>query len=387
MISSGFSMRSGLSISAYRLARNTALVVVSCAISLLALEVAVRLLDGVSIFSMQNFVDRELDEIKKSAEMPMYDARLGWLPMPMTSWNFPRGAYTHGEYGVRMSGPQFVPLQQGTILMVGDSFGEGAGVDNDEAWPAQLERALDTQVIDAAVGGFALDQIVLRAESLLPLLNPRVLLVETRLEYGNSVDRMSVVGGLPKPYFTVQNGELMLQNVPVPKLASSSHEIGWTRAVFGYSYFVQYVITRLNLLQWWIKPNGTRTKWELSESEACKVACLLMRRLAQIRDQHAIRVALVLQYSALEGIQQPLDWENTRSFILACAREQGLDVVDTLDALRSEYRRGVASYQRLWRMQDGNRIYGHMSAEGNRLIARLVARQLFERELSVASPR
>jgi hypothetical protein len=377
-------MRSGFSISAYRLAHNTALVVVTCAISLLASEVAVRLLNGASIFSVQNFVDRELDKIQKSAEMSMYDARLGWLPKPGTSWNFPRGSYTHGEYGVRMPGPKFVPLQQRAILVVGDSFGEGAGVDNDEAWPAQLERALETQVIDAAVGGFALDQIVLRAESLLPLLSPRMLLVETRLEYGNSVDRMSVVGGLPKPYFTVVNGELMLQNEPVPKLASSSREIGWPRAVFGYSYLVQYIITRLNLLQWWIKPDATRTKWELSESEACKVACLLMRRLAQIRDRYAIRVALVLQYSALEGIEQPLGWENTRSVILTCAREQGLEMVDTLDALRSEYHGGVASYQRLWQMQDGNRVYGHMSAEGNRLIAGLVARQLFEREISQA---
>jgi hypothetical protein len=36
----------------------------------------------------------------------------------------------------------------------------------------------------------------------------------------------------------------------------------------------------------------------------------------------------------------------------------------------------LASYQRLWVMHDNNRLYGHMSAEGNRLVANLVARQL-----------
>jgi hypothetical protein len=254
-----------------------------------------------------------------------------------------------------------------------------------EAWPAVLERTIDTQVIDAAVGGYGLDQLVLRAESLLPLLNPRMLIVQTRLEYGISVARMSVAGGAPKPYFTVENGELALHNSPVPTFASSSRDIGWKRAVLGYSYLVHFVMTRLNLLQWWVSSSSMRIKWELSTEQAKEVSCLLMRRVARIRDQRGIRVALVVQYSAPEIMEQTLHWEADRSYVVDCAEREGLDVVDPLEPLRALYQSSdLASFQRLWQMQDNNRVYGHMSAEGNRLIANIVAKQLFNREVSNA---
>jgi hypothetical protein len=197
---------------------------------------------------------------------------------------------------------------------------------------------------------------------------------------------MSVAGGAPKPYFTIENGDLLLHNEPVPRLASSSRDIGWLRSVFGHSYLVHYVMTRLNLLQWWVSSSSMRIKWELSTEEAKEVGCLLMQRLARIRDQRAIRLALVVQYSGPEIIEQPLHWERDRSYILACAERQGLEVVDTLEPLQSAYKNSdLASFQRLWQMQDNNRVYGHMSAEGNRLIANFVAKRLFNREVSDAN--
>ena len=97
------------------------------------------------------------------------------------------------------------------------------------------------------------------------------------------------------------------------------------------------------------------------------------------------RLALVVQYSGPEIIEQPLHWERDRSYILACAEREGLEVVDTLEPLQSVYKNSdLASFQRLWQMQDNNRVYGHMSAEGNRLIADLVVKNLFKHGVSDA---
>ncbi len=85
-----------------------------------------------------------------------------------------------------------MPLQKEAILVVGDSFGLGSDVIDAETWPAYLERMVGTQVINAAVGGYALDQIVLRAEDLVPLLRPRMLLVQTNLRFGISVSRLNI---------------------------------------------------------------------------------------------------------------------------------------------------------------------------------------------------
>jgi hypothetical protein len=349
---------------------------VSVVVSLLVLEIGIRVLDGVPAFSTTNFVARALDEVHSVGIQ--HDPQVGWVVAP----NLEGGNFTTGDFGVRMSTAKIVPLQQQAILFVGDSFGAGGPTDAD-AWPAMLERTIDTQVIDAAVGGYGLDQVVLRAETLLPLLNPRFLIVQTRLEYGNSVNRMSVAGGAPKPYFTVVNGELMLHNSPVPEFASSTRDIGWMRSILGHSYLAHFVMTRLNLLQWWVSSHSMRIKFELSPEQAKEVSCLLMRRLAHIRDQRGIRVALVVQYSGPEIMEQPLHWEADRSYIIGCARREGLELVDTLERLRALYQHGdLASFQRLWQMQDNNRVYGHPSAEGNRLIADVVSKQLFKREVS-----
>jgi hypothetical protein len=57
------------------------------------------------------------------------------------------------------------------------------------------------------------------------------------------------------------------------------------------------------------------------------------------------------------------------------------------DALKKINESGdLASYQRLWVMHDNNRVYGHMSAEGNRLIANTVVQQLFTNEVDGAKP-
>jgi hypothetical protein len=363
-----------------RLATGAATLLASIALSLLVLEAGVRIWAGVPLTWSENFVARELDAVHKQGSPGVYDARLGWTTMPNTSWNaegkrVPVGIYTFGDYGVRMPTSHVVPLEKGAILLVGDSFGAGSEVPDADSWPAQLEPMIGSRVINATVGGYGFDQIVLRAEELLPRLEPRMLLVQTRLEFGLSVVRMSLYGGTPKPYFAVEDGRLVLQNQPVPRLASNSDDIGWARAVFGHSYLVQYVVIRLDLMQWWVSPSMA-TKFALSTDQAVETSCLLMQRLAQIRDREGIKVALVFQYSGADGLDSKLAWDHDRDRVLACSQREGLDVIDVLDTLRAAYRSDSVSYRRLWVMHDNDRLYGHMSAEGNRLIANLIARQL-----------
>jgi hypothetical protein len=370
-----------------RLATGVGLAFASIGLTLIALEIGLRLWEGVPILSAYNFVGLELDKLHKPGTSGGldYDSHLGWVNSPnfIMNANFPDLRITTGEYGIRMPSTQIVPLQQGAILMIGDSFGAGGEVADAESWPARLEQTLGTQVINAAVGGYGLDQMVLRAEMLLPLLKPPILLVQSRLEYGNSVDRMSVSGGTPKPYFTVVNGELVLHNQPVPRIASSTHDLGWGRSIFGHFYLVHHVITRLDLLQWWV--TSMRIKYELSESEALDVGCLLMRRLADIRDRYGIRVALIIQYSALEVTEQSAAWEHAHDQVPACAEKAGLEIVDTRDALKKVYDSGdSAAYQRLWVMHDNNRVYGHPSVAANRLIADVVFQNLFATEVRAA---
>jgi hypothetical protein len=239
-------------------------------------------------------------------------------------------------------------------------------------------------VINVGVGGYGFDQIVLRAEDLVPRLKPRMLLVQTRLEYGLSVSRMSINGGAPKPYFTARDGRLALNNVPVPRMATSN-EIGLWRSIFGYSYLVHYAMRRLDLMQWWVSP-AMATKIVQSAPEATEVTCLLMRRLAALRDRFNIPVSLVFQYAGPDATVSRLTWEEDRARVTACAEQEKIDVLDGLEPLRSAYQAdGLEAFQRLWVMYDNNRLYGHMSAEGNQMIAHSVYARFFAHRLPVIS--
>ncbi len=369
----------------YRLVSGTALLLGSFAIALIALEIGLRILDGIPILSPTNFVDSGVNAvINPGNPLAQFDDQLGWAQVPNHHWVHDGGlTNTFGEYGVRMSGSEILPLPQGAILVIGDSFAMGSEVNPPEAWPAQLEKMVGTQVINAAVGGYGFDQIVLRAEDLLPRLKPKMLLIETNVAFGVSLNRMSIYTGAPKPYFVPHDGTLLLRNRPVPRSASS-RDIGWLRAVFGYSYLVQYIMTRLDLLQWWVSPAMT-TKFALSKEDGLEVSCLLMRRLGALRDRYRIGVGLVFQYGGPDGIATTVPWQTDLTYVSRCAEKEHLPIVDVHEALHRFYRsEGVAAYQQLWMMHDAGRAYGHMSAKGNDLVARVVFQQLVSPDVSEA---
>ncbi len=165
-----------------------------------------------------------------------------------------------------------------------------------------------------------------------------------------------------------------------PRGVSRSVNIGWARSVFGHSYLVQFVMVRLNLLQWWVSPANVSSNFVQSQSQAVEVSRLLMRRLGELRDRYKIHVALVFQYGGPDGIESVLPWERDRADVSRCAEIESFPIVDIHDALHTVYQEGgTAGYNQLWNMSDADRAYGHMSPKGNELVASLVFRHCLRR--------
>ena len=347
------------------------LIAASTALCLAILEGGVRIAVGVPVFSNVNFVSHALDTLRVGVGN-RYDPTLGWVQNENLALKSD-GTFTTGRWGVRMPTAVIRDLMPNGVLAVGDSLTVGSDVSDAEAWPAQLENMIHLQVINAAVGGYSIDQTTLRAEALIPILKPRTLLVEVT-GITSLYTALKVYSGVPKPYFQIENGTLTLHNVPVPKEATYS-DLGWLRGIFGYSYLVHYAMIRLDVLQWWV--TNSRYQWASSASQGMEITCMLMGRLAQLRDRIGLQTAIIVQYGATEAMDSVLGWDRTR--LLKCIRDQNLTLVDTYDALHTVYENeGEEAYKRLWVMHEDGRIYGHMSPEGNRLIARLIAEQVFE---------
>ncbi len=150
-----------------------------------------------------------------------YDPVLGWAHRPNQ-----RGRFTHPDFSVEvvinsqgMRGREYSAQRTGKrrMLVLGDSFGWGFGVEQDQRFSEILGRAHpDWEIINASVSGYGTDQEYLLLKDRGLKLEPDVVLL---LFCGNDFEE-NLHGERYwhfKPYFVIDGGELSLRNVPVPR--------------------------------------------------------------------------------------------------------------------------------------------------------------------------
>ncbi|MBX3501647.1 MAG: SGNH/GDSL hydrolase family protein [Alphaproteobacteria bacterium] len=291
-----------------------------------------------------------------------HDARLGWVPRANYRGTDHQEAvmYTADADSLRQHNydrPR--PPAGSTILAVGDSYTEGGEVEDNASWPAHLERLAGRRVINGGMGGYGIDQIVLRAEALVAKLRPDVLLVGF---IADDIGRAELTrrSGAAKPYFVVEDGALALRNVPVPPPEPARLDLA--RRVLGHSFLVDLLMRRLDMLDYWY---AGITLEHRAHRDGERVACLLMQRLAVL----PTRTVLVAQYTPGAWRNEADRREQRRlvAHVAACAQAAKLEVLDTFDAVqRAVAKDGVAPWYINW----------HMNDAGNALTARLIARHL-----------
>ena len=159
-----------------RIARKVLPVVAVSVAVLLALEIGLRLWHGVRVLDTANFVLVPAD-LFRGRPWEVYDPLLGWRLPDYRAGPYWGGTMATGELGVRMNSDTIERVPRGAVLAVGDSFTVGSCVANSDSWPARLENLLGRPVVNAGTAGWGVDQTVLRAESLTPILRPRSLVV------------------------------------------------------------------------------------------------------------------------------------------------------------------------------------------------------------------
>ncbi|MGE0425093.1 MAG: hypothetical protein AB7O88_22735 [Reyranellaceae bacterium] len=346
---------------------NTLVSLVSILVGFVGAEIGVRLLgNGGTLWEFRNYVsDQEQWTGRWHVMRP--DPTLGYVPNPGYSGEDQQFQQSFGADGMRLHNKGQKPPSDALppVLVVGDSYAFGAQVGDDAAWPAFLETALGRRVLNAAVAGYGIDQVVLRAELLVPKFESATLLVGM---IADDVDRarMRILWGLEKPYFEIDNGRLVLRNVPLPAPQLDPRP-DLLRRVLGYSYLMDVAMRRLGYMPWWRR--GQPSQIVPAHDYGDKVACLLMDRLAALRDRDHVRVVLVAQYS-----RQTWEAEHFRrnevavvQAVAACAKARGIETIDTFAAVAEAVRaHGIA----------GNYGGTHMNAAGNRLTADVIARWL-----------
>ena len=190
---------------------NLFLIVISSLFALFVSEIALRLL-GLDPM----YVSPERDRFWK------YDSLLGWSHQPGQEGIFEtpqfRTAVRINENGLRDRERSYErPNDNKRILVLGDSFAWGYGVEESERFSQRLEETLGVEVINAGVSGYSTDQELLwyREEGIKYETDLVILVVAGNDVGDNEQELVSTI--YYKPRFVLEKDQLIPTGYPVPK--------------------------------------------------------------------------------------------------------------------------------------------------------------------------
>jgi hypothetical protein len=343
--------------------RKVLLALSSTVVAVLVCEAALRLLSGVPVFTAVNFRNAQVVQATLSGA-GRFDDVLGWAMRD----HYRSPILNTIEHGIRKNSPSSEALRDAAILVIGSSFTAGSEVNDHETWPAQLEGLTGERTLNAAVGGYSVDQIVLRAEQLLPVLRPRALIVEVM---DGSIQWSSYsVRSRPKPYFTVEQGRLIAHNSPVPPLVTGAVRFEGLKTAAGHLLLIDRLMASLAPDAWYASPTNVVTRIQSDEVE---VSCRLLGRLKETTDAVHVRMILLTHVAGREfDASAP---PGSLALVEECSRAMGLQVAATFPAFKEAQRRAPDDFTRFFVMRSDG-VMGHMSPEGNHLIATVAAEAL-----------
>jgi lysophospholipase L1-like esterase len=345
---------------------NVALLLFSLLAPFLAIELGYRLAAGLPLLKLANWRTEHVVMVNLGELKAIPDPVLGWTNK---SSSYDEDGYTTLEHGIRKNFDE-TTIRTGGMLAAGDSFTEGWEVKDHESWPAVVEKLTSVPVINAGTGGYGADQTILRAEQMLPIVRPKILLIGF---HEIAITRAGHTAfGAPKPYFTFDNGELRHHPATFVQ-PREKNTIAWRtaygiREALGYSAFADYLLSRINPNFWHGDPD--RDLYQRSGADEVDVTCALLKRLKSRADQDGVHMMLVLQYYATLILESDRPGPYSQA-VAACARDVGIRVVDQFAPLHAIVAAGGPAIIRdyYW-LTDG--VFGHMTAKGNEHAAHLI---------------
>jgi len=348
------------------MAGRVALLVGSILFSLLAMELGLRLIRGWDgLTRWPNLVEqaRNLGWVTGNVSRAIHDPRLGFVGRPNHTTT--DGVSYDARSLRRTPAPEGLALAEPPILVLGDSYAHGDEVTDRETWPAQLQSLLGRRVLNGGMSAYGIDQMVLRAEILVPEAKPAAIVMSFIADDLRRTE-MKRVWGAEKPYFELVNGALVERNVPVPPPPDPKQTLDFWRILLGRSVLVDTVLEALDWRYDWVIDDERA----LPRNEGEKLACPLLKRLASL----GVPTLVVAEYD-------PYHWKDdsyrsvtrrTNGIIMACASAVGMSTLDMFDAMDEAIRqKGLGAIYR----------QSHTGPAGAQITARRIAAELEKRHI------
>lgn len=307
---------------------------------------------GITPFGVGSYRDLRIDLIRR-AYPAAHDPLLGYVPRPTFASRDNRwqAQVTIDARTIRENG-QPRPAGDRWIVACGDSFTFGDQVGDSETWPAALERELQRPVLNGGVFGYSLAQAVLRAEQLVdeyPTDQLVLSLIPDDIARCEQSRRFTAI-----PWFDVQDGDIVLQGVPVPDSAKDNElDEQWLRRALGYSAAIDMLAWNV-APKWWVEQE--REIWVHEKGTGVLIAQRLFERLGRFCREREVPWLVVLQGH----------WHEPDAVAAVGHAEQHGAVVLDLQTKFLRLRAADPGLQRRY-------FNGHMTAAGNAWVAAEIA--------------
>ena len=275
----------------------------------------------------------------RSSQHFVADPETGWRmrPQHQFSWTFDgvASAYRSNSQGFRSNSEFDLTDRRKKIVLVGDSFTFGAGVEYDETYGARLESQLTNSVVyNLAMPGFGIDQMWLSVRHQALALRPSLIIVGfIDDDFDRSMTAYRPGEGFNKPTFILRNGRV------VAKEASDGPN-GLLRLLNNHSraWFIGRVAYR-------------RLAYRIAIGEWLSLNQAILQAIQADCAEKKVKVLFV----RMQRKGRPKEFYTLRSFM----DRIGANYLDQLDH--------GPTLQDIWFATDD-----HMNAKGNRQIAEII---------------
>ena len=336
--------------------------------NLLLVLVSLMFASGMSEIVLRVLGYQPLDTNRERLTFSRYDSLLGWHHRPGQEGIFEKSGFRVSvrinQKGLR--GHEYpYEREEGKkrVLVLGDSFVWGYGVEQNQIFTEQMENSLsDVEVINAGVSGYSTDQelLWLKSEGIKYHPDLVILVVSSDDDYMNIRERVFQI--YYKPRFTLgQDSHLELHNIPVPQSSSLRRSIFF---LCTYSSLANYLISYVRPKIVAVLDRTLKASTLLETSEKFALTFALIDSIANVVTTINARFMIVSVNKHWFVESDPTDREPLRIL-----EDKGYDVLDI------DERKGYSEHQMT--IPDD----GHWNKDGHTFVAQQLKTFIEQRAL------
>lgn len=282
-----------------------------------------------------------------------FDENVGYLPTPGIKKGCNNETYIINNYGFRNYSN--FELNKSKILIIGDSFGFGDEVSDDETISFYLKKNHYINTINAAVYGYGLDQAFIRAEQLINDLGLDVekiiLIISAHGYYRTNVTERN---GINKPYYIVDNN-----NITLIKPKNDSFKFASGDRFLEKSFLINFISTRINITKLILKEKK-------NDNDPLILGCKISTFYKEKFEKKNISLNVVLYRVANEVFMENTPDFNSTKIFLNCLKKNNVEFTDTYSVLQKNIDKKL--YVRI--------KYGHPTPLANKIVAEQISNKI-----------